>query len=105
MLVTDRDSRFLDGTFWTRLWALHCTSLKVTPAHRQQADGQTERANRVLEEILRCNIQPDQRNWLDELDAAVASINNAPTKATGLSPFEAEHGQVACDVDRVQPKP
>jgi len=93
VIVSDRDKRFLDEAFWARLWALHRTQLKMAPAHRQQADGQTERANRTLEEILRCNMQPDQKNWIDELDGAVAAINNAPSKASGMSPFQMEHGR------------
>ena len=40
----------------------------MSPAYRPQADGQTERANRILQEIIRCNIQADQLNWLELLD-------------------------------------
>ena len=47
VIVSDRDIRF-DIAFWRKLWALHHTSLKMSPACRPQADGQTERANRVL---------------------------------------------------------
>ena len=81
-----------DIAFWRKLWALHHTSLKMSPAYRPQADGQTERANRVLQEIIRCNIQADQLNWLELLDGAVAAINNSKSSSTGLSPFEIEHG-------------
>ena len=91
VIVSDRDIRF-DAAFWRKLWALHHTSLKMSPAYRPQADGQTERANRVLQEIIRCNIQADQLNWLELLDGAVAAINNSKSSSTGLSPFEIEHG-------------
>jgi hypothetical protein len=46
-IVSDRDSRFC-GAFWWKLWALHRTSLKMTPAYSPQVDGQTERMNRLL---------------------------------------------------------
>jgi hypothetical protein len=48
--------------------------------------------NRVLEEIMRMNIQADQLNWLELLDGATMAINNAPTASTGKSPFEMETG-------------
>ena len=59
-ITSDRDSRFMKP-FWKRLWSLHRTNLKFSTAYTQQQDGQTERVNRVLEEILRCNAQPDLR--------------------------------------------
>ena len=90
-IVSDRDSRFT-SEFWRTLWGLNRTSLKMTPAYSPHADGQTERMNRVLEEIMRMNIQADQLNWLELLDGAVMAINNAPTASTGKSPFEMETG-------------
>ena len=90
-IVSDRDARFT-GDFWRALWALHHTSLKMTPAYTPHADGQTERMNRVLEEIMRTNVQADQLNWLELLDGAQMAINNAPVSATLKSPFEIETG-------------
>lgn len=90
-IVSDRDSRFC-GAFWRKLWALHRTSLKMTPAYSPQADGQTERMNRLLQEIMRTNVQADQLNWLELLDGAVMTINNAVLSEGGKSPFELETG-------------
>lgn len=91
VLTSDRDSRFT-GAFWRKLWTLHHTSLKLTPAYSPWGDGQTERMNRLLEEILRTNVQADQLNWLELCDGAVAAINAAPSDTTGKSPFELETG-------------
>ena len=55
-LTSDRDGRFVND-FWRKLWALHKTALKFTPAYTPQADGQTERMNRVIQEIMRANVQ------------------------------------------------
>ena len=71
-ITHDRDSRFQSKGFWRRLWVLNRTALKYTTAYTPQADGQSERANRLLEEILRTNVQPDQMNWLELLPGAVA---------------------------------
>ena len=78
LITSDRDSRFT-GAFWQKLWALHHTSLRLTPAYSPWGDGQTERMNRLLEEILRTNVQADQTNWLELCDGAVAAINAAPS--------------------------
>ena len=91
LITSDRDSRFT-GAFWQKLWALHHTSLRLTPAYSPWGDGQTERMNRLLEEILRTNVQADQSNWLELCDGAVAAINAAPSETTGQSPFEIETG-------------
>ena len=90
-MVSDRDSRFTND-FWRKLWALHHTTLKMTPAYTPQADGQTERMNRLLQEIMRSNVQADQLNWLELLDGAMMAINNSPVSATQKSPFEMETG-------------
>ena len=71
---------------------MHRTNLKFSTAYTQQQDGQTERVNKLLEEILRCNAQPDQMNWLELVDGAVAAINSTPSSSTGMSPFEIETG-------------
>eukprot|EP01043_Picozoa_sp_COSAG02_P086245 COSAG02_NODE_23730_length_710_cov_0.759411_1_plen_221_part_01 len=91
-ITHDQDSRFQMKGFWRRLWVLHRTSLKYTTTYTPQQDGQTERANHLLEEILRTNVQPDQMNWLELLDGVVVAINAAPTSTTGSSPFEVETG-------------
>lgn len=91
LITSDRDSRFT-GAFWQKLWALHHTSLRLTPAYSPWGDGQTERMNRLLEEILRTNVQADQANWLELCDGAVAAINASPSETTGQSPFEIETG-------------
>ena len=90
-MVSDRDSRFTKE-FWRKLWALHHTTLKMTPAYSPQADGQTERMNRLLQEIMRSNVQADQLNWLELLDGTMMAINNSPVSATQKSPFEMETG-------------
>ena len=90
-MVSDRDSRFTKE-FWRKLWALHHTTLKMTPAYSPQADGQTERMNRLLQEIMRSNVHADQLNWLELLDGTMMAINNSPVSATQKSPFEMETG-------------
>ena len=46
-----------------------------TPYHAQ-TDGQTERANRTLEEMLRHFVNPTRNDWDEHLDAAEFACNN-----------------------------
>nr|KAE8920838.1 hypothetical protein PF009_g28872 [Phytophthora fragariae] len=49
-IVSDRDPRFTSA-FWTRLFALLGTRLLMSTAAHPETDGQTERVNRVLEDV------------------------------------------------------
>ena len=51
-LVSDRDPRFT-AEFWQTVFRTLGTRLKMTTSDYPETDGQTECANRVLEEIFR----------------------------------------------------
>eukprot|EP00955_Chlamydomonas_euryale_P061216 357949-Chlamydomonas_euryale.AAC.1 len=50
-IVSDRDRRFLSA-FWQHLNRLNGTKLKTSTPYHPQTDGQSERANRVVEDML-----------------------------------------------------
>jgi hypothetical protein len=60
VLVSDRDPRFT-GIFWQALWRILGTKLRMSAPYHLQTDGQTERANRTLEEILRAYVRSNLR--------------------------------------------
>ncbi|GAB4814481.1 hypothetical protein N2152v2_001527 [Parachlorella kessleri] len=91
-IVSDRDPRFT-SKFWEALHKLQGTSLSRSTAYHPQTDGQTERANRTLEEMLRAYVDTEARNWDDHLAAAEFAINNAPHASSGQSPFYLNFGQ------------
>src|SRR3954463_14386050 len=66
----------------------------MSTAHHPQTDGQTERANRTLEDMLRAYINYKQDNWDDCLTAAEFAYNNSVQASTGYSPFELDCGQI-----------
>uniref|UniRef100_A0AAV1UZD8 Integrase catalytic domain-containing protein n=1 Tax=Peronospora matthiolae TaxID=2874970 RepID=A0AAV1UZD8_9STRA len=54
-LVCDRDPR-LTAEFWQSVFRSLGTRLKMSTSDHPETDGQTERVNRVLEEILRGHV-------------------------------------------------
>ena len=52
VIISDRDSRFTSN-FWKELVKKLNIRLNMSTARHPETDGQTERMNRVLEEILR----------------------------------------------------
>ena len=56
--VSDRDPRFVSA-FWQHLCRLMGTRLDVSTADHPETDGQTERINRVLEDVL-CSVCVDE---------------------------------------------
>jgi IS30 family transposase len=55
-IVCDRDKVFR-SLFWTELFKLLKTDLKLSSAYHPQMDGQTEHVNQCLEMFLRCAVQ------------------------------------------------
>ena len=91
-LVSDRDVRFTSN-FWRSLRTLLGTSLMMSTAYHPQTDGQTERANRTLEEMLRATVSFNQRDWDLHLTAAEIAFNNSIHASTGFSPYYLNSGQ------------
>ena len=92
VLVSDRDPRFT-GLFWQALWKVLGTKLRLSSPYHPQTDGQTERANRTLEEVLRAYVGPDLNDWHRYLPLAEFAYNNSTQASTGFSPFYLNSGQ------------
>src|SRR5215216_492461 len=68
------------------------TKLAMSTAFHPQMDGQTERANRTLEDMLRTFVSYRQDNWDQLLSSAEFACNNAPNASTNMSSFRANYG-------------
>ena len=75
-LFSDRDGRFTSG-FMREVCRLLNIKQAMSTAYHPQSDGQTERANRVLEEMLRQYVSPNHDDWDEHLDMAEFAINDA----------------------------
>ena len=89
--ISDRDTKFT-GKFWTALTKLLGTKQNMSTAFHPQSDGQTERANRTLEEMLRSYISYHQRDWDKFLPMMEFAYNNSVNPSTGVSPFFLNQG-------------
>ena len=90
-IISDRDPRFT-SRFWKQLWNLLGTELKMSTSHHPQTDGQTERSNRTLEDILRHYVGKQQNDWDDHLTAAEIAVNSSVHASTGFTPLYLNYG-------------
>ena len=85
-IVSDRDVRFT-GTAWGQLWRGLNVEQKMSTAYHPQTDGQTERANRTLQAVLRSYAE-SRTDWDEWLPFVAAVYNSTVQDATGRTPFE-----------------
>jgi hypothetical protein len=97
IIISDRDRRFLSH-FWQALFKALGTELRFSTAFHPQTDGQSERANRTLEEVLRHFVSPRQDDWDDHLDLAEFAINDSVSPSTGYTPFYLAYYSFLVDV-------
>ncbi|GJP84837.1 hypothetical protein CLOP_g14887 [Closterium sp. NIES-67] len=89
-IISDRDPKFT-SKFWHDTWARYGTHLQFSSAYHPQTDGQTERTNQRMEQLIRTNC-PDRKKWEDVLPMLEFSYNNAPSATTNPSPFYLNYG-------------
>jgi len=66
---------------------------KLLTAFHPQTDGQTEHANKELEQYLRMFVDYCQEQWPDWLGTTEFAYNNKVNSSTKVSPFMANNGQ------------
>jgi hypothetical protein len=91
-IITDRDKRFTGRFFQAVCEALQATSAQSTAFH-PQTDGQTERMNRVLEDMMRHYVSADHSDWDIKLSLCEFAINGSVQASTGNTPFFLNYGQ------------
>ena len=92
VILSDRDPRFTSH-FWNSLFSKLGSKLSFSTAFHPQTDGQTERANRTVEDMLRAFIGPRQDDWDLLLPMVEFAYNNSVQASTGFSPFYMNFGR------------
>ena len=90
-IISDRDSIFM-SKFWTALFKRVGVNLKPSSSYHPETDGQTERMNRKLEEMIRCYVDQNQSNWDTFLVDVEVAYNSSPHATTTYSPFYLNYG-------------
>jgi len=90
-LVSDRDPRFTSH-FWRAVFDKLGTKLAMSTAAHPETDGQTERVNRVLGDILR-SYATSFKHWSEFLPLVEFALNNSVHASTGFTPFFLNNGR------------
>jgi len=90
-LLSDRDARFT-GHFGSELQRLMGTRQAFSTAFHPQTDGQTERMNRVIEDMIRHHVGPYHDDWDQSLALVEFAINNSWQESIQNTPFRAYLG-------------
>jgi hypothetical protein len=91
-IVSDRGTQFTSH-FWKQLHESLGTRLEFNTAFHPQTDGQTERVNHILEDMLRACALDYGSSWDDNLPYAEFSYNNNYQASIEMAPFEALYGK------------
>jgi hypothetical protein len=91
-IVSDRGTQFT-SRFWKQLHQALGTKLAFSTVYHPQTDGQTERVNQILEDMLRACVLAYGTKWVDCLPFAEFSYNNSYQASLQMAPFEALYGR------------
>ncbi|KAJ9523469.1 hypothetical protein QJQ45_007166 [Haematococcus lacustris] len=90
--ISDRGATF-NNQFWIEVRKLIGVDPAFSTAYHPQSDGQTERTNQIVEEMLRHYILPTQEDWPRHLAFAEFAINNSWQESIQSTPFLVNYGQ------------
>jgi transposase InsO family protein len=90
-ILFDRGTQFT-SRFWERLHEALDTQLRFSSVYHPQTDGQTERVNQILEDMLRACALQYGRSWDKSLPYAEFSNNNSYQESLKMAPFEMLYG-------------
>lgn len=90
-ITSDRGEQFVHGV-WGHMARLYGITKRLSTAYHPETDGQTERTNQTVEEILRLHCSYHQTDWDTWLPAAQLAVLNRDAASTKMSPFFMMHG-------------
>ena len=91
-ILSDRGGHFV-GHFNQALAKRLDIAWDLTTAYKPSTDGQTERTNRVDEQVLRSFVSPHMDDWDKCLGMVQFAINNAWQESVQETPFFLNHGR------------
>lgn len=91
VIMSGRDPKFT-SEFWTALMELTGIKVSMTVAYRAQADGQSERQIRTLEDSLRCVTSHYGADWFFKLPLVEFAHATLVSASSGYSHFQLDTG-------------
>jgi hypothetical protein len=91
-IISDRGTQNV-ARFWEQLHECLGTKLIRSSSYHPQTDGQTERINQILEDMLRASILHFDKSWDNCLSLAEFSYNNSYRASLKMAPFDALYGR------------
>ena len=91
-IISDRGTQFI-AHFWEQLHESLGTKQICCSSYHPQTDGQTERVNQIVEDMLRACIIHFDKSWDKCLALAEFSYNNSYQASLKMAPFEALYGR------------
>jgi hypothetical protein len=92
LIISDRGSQFV-AHFWEFLHVSLRTHLIHSLTYHPQTDGQTERVNQILEDMLRACEMENQGSWDKYHQLAEFSYNNNYQESLKMAPFVMLYGR------------
>jgi hypothetical protein len=87
MVISHRDVKFTSA-FWKELFVGINTNLNCSTSYHPQMDGQTERTNQIIEDMLHMYVRAKPNKWEDYLHLVEFAYNNGYQTSAKLSPFK-----------------
>jgi transposase InsO family protein len=91
-IVSDRGTQFTSN-FWERLHEIMDTQLNSNSAYHPQTNGQIERVNQILEDMLRACALQYGRSWDKSIPYSEFSYNNSYQESLKMASFEMLYGR------------
>jgi hypothetical protein len=91
-IMSDRGTQFT-LKFWERLHETLDTQLCFSSAYLPQTDGQTERVNQILKDMLRASTLQYGRSWYKSLSYVEFSYNNSYQESLKMALFKMLYGR------------
>jgi transposase InsO family protein len=90
-IISDRGSVFT-GRFWTSFQEALGTQLNFSTVYHPETDGQTERTNQILEDMLCMYVMDQQKHWEEFLPLVEFAYNNSYQSTIKMVPFKFLYG-------------
>jgi transposase InsO family protein len=91
-IISDRGSVW-NNRFWAHVRKVLGVQHHMSTAYHPQTDGQTERVNSVLGDVLRTYARANGTDWDHWLPVVQFAINNSHQESTKATPFYLMHGE------------